>query len=254
MPAAINIWIERLLRIPGWDAVWVLNPDCAPEASALAELVKCADLTHKGMVGSSIVSFVHHDLVHCRAGHHWRRFMTKARIIGFHEHIEAPIDLDGILADLDIISGASMYVTRWCLERIGLMDERFFLYYEDADWSLRAKRCCGLGYARASIVPHYGGTTTAINRSTRSLLSIYLENRNRMLFVRLHFPLFLPLAGIMSSLFAGGYLLARSGRNFRAAIEGIAAGLMGETGQPRKRPYGNFFEKKPRSRIVIDHS
>ena len=49
-------------------------------------------------------------------------------------------------------------MSREHVEKIGLMDGRFFLLYEDADWSIRAKKH-GLGYARNSIVPHSGGTT-----------------------------------------------------------------------------------------------
>ena len=35
---------------------------------------------------------------------------------------------------MDSPTGPSMYVTRDCIERIGLMDESFFLYWEEVDW------------------------------------------------------------------------------------------------------------------------
>src|ERR1700721_1950281 len=37
-----NVWIERLLHIPGWQGLWILNPDTDPGAGALAALIKAA--------------------------------------------------------------------------------------------------------------------------------------------------------------------------------------------------------------------
>ena len=41
---------------------------------------------------------------------------------------------------IDYISGCAMCVKRKVFEKIGLFDERFFLYFEDADFCTRAKR------------------------------------------------------------------------------------------------------------------
>lgn len=218
---------------PGLAGIWVLNPDAEPEADALDALVRRAAKGNKGMVGSTIIPLGERDQVHCRGGHHWRKLMTKLAIIGQRDPVNGPIDLEAIEANLDCISGASMYVTRACLDKIGPMDERFFLYYEDADWSFRAK-VCGLGYASKSLVPHRGGTTIGSSgrRAKRSSLSVYLESRNRINFVGVHLRRSLPLAGIMGFLFAVEYLLAGSLQNFNAALYGLIAGLKGETGRP----------------------
>jgi N-acetylglucosaminyl-diphospho-decaprenol L-rhamnosyltransferase len=239
----INAWIDPLSDIPCWEGIWILNPDSKPEAGALAALVERASAGNKGMVGSSIVSFDDPTYIHCRAGHRWRKLKTRLAIIGLGDSVDEPVDLDAVEASLDMVSGASMYVTRTCLRTIGPMDERFFLYYEDADWSLRAKHL-GLGYASASVVPHQGGTTigSSMSRAGRSELSVYLESRNRIAFVRKHLPRFLPLAGMLSFPYAAEFLFARSPRNCWAALRGAVAGLKGETGQPP-----NSF-MKPRSR------
>jgi N-acetylglucosaminyl-diphospho-decaprenol L-rhamnosyltransferase len=230
---AINAWTDQLLDIPGWEGIWILNPDTKPEPSALEALVRHSVTANKGMVGSTIVPIDDRDHIHCRAGHHWRKLMSRLQTIGFRDSVNAAFDLDVVEADLDVISGASMYVTRTCLEQLGPMDERFFLYYEDVDWSMRARHQ-GLGYASDSVVPHKGGTTIGSSgyRAKRSRLSVYLESRNRIHFVRMHFPLFLPLASILSFLYAVEFLIARSPRNFTAALAGLAAAWKGETGPP----------------------
>ena len=51
----IDVWIDRLLPISGWEGIWILNPDAEPEPGALRALVECAVAGNKGMVGSTIV-------------------------------------------------------------------------------------------------------------------------------------------------------------------------------------------------------
>jgi GT2 family glycosyltransferase len=230
----INVWIDRLLPISGWEGLWILNPDAEPEPGALRALVERAVAGNKGMVGSTIVPSVNSNYVHCRAGHRWRKLRTNLALIGLGEPVNGPIDLQAIEAALDCIAGGSMYVTRACLEKIGPMDERFFLFYEDADWSIRAKQH-GLGYAPDSIVPHRGGTTigSARLRAERSRLSVYLGSRNHLHFVRMHWHRYFPVAILLGCVEAITYLFALSPKNFKAAVEGLWAGMKGETGMPK---------------------
>ena len=51
---AINIWLRRLMADGKWKGFWILNPDTAPDESALRELVAYARRHDKGMVGSRI--------------------------------------------------------------------------------------------------------------------------------------------------------------------------------------------------------
>lgn len=236
----INVWLEGLLPISRFTGFWIVNPDAEPDSGALRALVERSEMANKGMVGSTIVPTDNHDFVYCRAGHRWRKLRTSLALIGHGQSRAAPVDLDALEATLDCISGASLYVTRACLEDIGFMDERFFLYYEDADWSARAKKH-GLGYAPGSIVVHEGGTTigSARFRAKRSRLSVYLESRNHLHFVRMHWPSYLPFALLFGSLQALLYLFVLSPDNARTAVAGMLAGIRGETGEPR---FGEMIE------------
>jgi GT2 family glycosyltransferase len=53
------------------------------------------------------------------------------------------------------LTGAALYATRACVERIGPLDEGYYLYGEDADWCLRA-RAAGFAclYVPAALVHH----------------------------------------------------------------------------------------------------
>lgn len=67
--------------------------------------------------------------------------------------------------EVDWVSGACMVVRRKAIEEVGPMDERFFMYWEDADW---CRRMWDHGwrvvyYPQASIY-HYGGKSSDQNR------------------------------------------------------------------------------------------
>ena len=229
----INAWIRPLLNLHDWKGIWILNPDTVPDPLALAALVERADLGGKGMVGSTILDDEESNRVRFRGGLHWQRLAARGISIGLNQHLDAPHNLLDIEAALDSPSGASMYVTRHCIEKIGLMDESYFLFFEDLDWGVRAKSL-GLGYASASIVAHKRGTATGSARSLAAMpkLSVYLQQRNGIHFVRRHFPWSLPLRIVISYLYAARFLLSGATLNFFAALKGVAAGLRGEVGKP----------------------
>jgi GT2 family glycosyltransferase len=229
----INAWLYHLLRIPGWKGIWVLNPDTIPDKRALAALIERAELAGKGMVGSTILDGDRPDHVRFRGGLHWQRSVARSTAIGLGERLDSQADIAAIEAAMDCPSGASMYVTRSCIEKIGLMDESYFLFFEDLDWGVRGK-VSGLGYASASIVAHKRGTTTGSARTLAAIpkLSVYLQHRNGIHFARRHFPWTLPARIVISFLYALRFLIRRAPGNFLNALQGIFAGLKGERGRP----------------------
>jgi GT2 family glycosyltransferase len=229
----INAWLRPLLQTAGWKGVWILNPDTEPYPDALKELVGCAVAGDKAMVGSTILEAGKTDVVRFRGGLRWEKFAARSVAIGLGDPLRASHDISAIEASMDSPSGASMYVTRACIERIGLPDETYFLFFEDLDWGVKAKPL-GLGYASASIVAHKQGTTTGSTARLGSIsrLSVYLEHRNAIHFVRKYFPWTLPLRICVSFLYALRFLLRRAPQSSLATVEGILAGLKGETGRP----------------------
>jgi len=230
---AINASITALGESPSWEGYWVLNPDTEPEPGALRALVDYAAESRKGLVGSRLMHVDRSHLVRTR-GLRWRKFMAAPIGVDNYAPVLPRPDSAEVEARIDAPSGASFYITRECLARIGLMDERYFLYYEDLDWGVRAKATCGIGYAYDSVVPHVGGRSigSAPARAARSRLSVYLESRNRFLFVRRHYRGWIIWTLLMSLLRAGEFLAAGSPTNFWTALLGIRAGLRGETGRP----------------------
>jgi GT2 family glycosyltransferase len=60
--------------------------------------------------------------------------------------------------EADAISGSCMLIRREVMNQIGLLDERFFAYQEDADYCFRAKRAgWKVYYFPGAQIVHYGG-------------------------------------------------------------------------------------------------
>ena len=86
--------------------------------------------------------------------------------------------------EVDAVSGAFLMIRRKVVEQIGLLDERFFMYGEELDWCLRAKRAgwTVMYYPDAQIV-HYKGESTKYN-SRKAAFEFY---RAMYLFHKKHF-------------------------------------------------------------------
>ena len=85
------------------------------------------------------------------------------------------------------LDGCCLFVRLAALHDVGLLDERYFLYYEDAEWTVRASRRGWL-----NVVVLDASALHKVSRSTGSLsgpLASFYFPRNRYLLLRTHGPL-----------------------------------------------------------------
>jgi GT2 family glycosyltransferase len=81
------------------------------------------------------------------------------------------------------LHGAAMLVKRQAIERVGMMPEMYFLYYEELDWSsCFIRQGYRLGYDPACEVFHKDGHTTGAD----SPLKTYYMSRNRLIYAYRH--------------------------------------------------------------------
>jgi N-acetylglucosaminyl-diphospho-decaprenol L-rhamnosyltransferase len=67
----------------------------------------------------------------------------------------------GVALDVDSVCGACMLMRRSVLERVGPLDERFFMYGEDLDWCLRTREAgWTVRYEPAVVVQHQHGAAS----------------------------------------------------------------------------------------------
>jgi N-acetylglucosaminyl-diphospho-decaprenol L-rhamnosyltransferase len=99
-------------------------------------------------------------------------------------------------SQIDWVPGASLIVRREVFETIGLMDEEYFLYYEETDFCLQAQRAGWMcWYVPQSRVMHIAGQSTGITCAgpPKRLPQYWFDSRRRY-FVKNHGWLYAALA------------------------------------------------------------
>jgi N-acetylglucosaminyl-diphospho-decaprenol L-rhamnosyltransferase len=93
---------------------------------------------------------------------------------------------------VDWVAGASMLVRREVFEHVGLIDEAYFLYFEEVDFLLRAKRAgFETYYVPESRVMHHVGASTGVSDERRAAKRVpgYWFDSRRRYFLKNHGPL-----------------------------------------------------------------
>lgn len=151
------------------DYYLLLNPDTEILPGAIKTLVDfCEQNSHVGIAGSSYQS---------PDGTPWEitfRFPSLLSELdsGLRLGIVSKLLSKWVLAkesgnqagEADWFCGASMLIRRQVFESAGLMDEKYFLYYEETDFCLQAKRAgWPCWYVPESVVMHIGGQSTGVD-------------------------------------------------------------------------------------------
>lgn len=229
----VNLCIANSQDAGAW---WVLNPDTYPSPQALARMIARLELGDCDAVGNTVN--LPGGSVQSHGGL-WRKPFARAVSLGYGAPVDVAPDPAAIEATQNYLNGASMLVSRRFLEVAGVMDERYFLYCEEVEWCLRAiERGLRLGYAPDAPVLHEQGTSTghSANLRTRSRLSVYLGERNRLILTRDRFPALLPLAALAAlALLLLRFGRGRAWRQLGYALQGWGAGLIDRRGAPAWR-------------------
>lgn len=107
--------------------------------------------------------------------------MDWRNVYGYHKGVDkvdnGEFDNDEIT---EYATGCCMLVKKEVFEKIGYLDNRYFLYYEDNDFSMRAKKASFfLYFIPSAIIWHKNAGSTGGSGST---LQDYFISRNRLLF------------------------------------------------------------------------
>src|SRR5690606_7256217 len=88
---------------------------------------------------------------------------------------------DNLSYEIGFCHGAAMMCRNKDLEKVGLMDENYFLYYEELDWCEKFKRNGKkIWFTGKAKVYH----KESISVGKESILKTYFLIRNRILFIR----------------------------------------------------------------------
>lgn len=162
----VNVGLRAALADPGMRYVWILNNDTQVHPEALTALLeKMAGDPQIGICGSTLLYLDEPQKIQAVGGIYNPWLGTTRHCLGGETYSAARCE--GFAeTTLDYVVGAAMLVSRNFLETVGLMDERYFLYYEEIDWVCQMQRQrpdLHLAYAPGSIVYHAEGASTGSN-------------------------------------------------------------------------------------------
>jgi GT2 family glycosyltransferase len=178
------------IRTAGLDEfayVWLLNPDTVVERRALVELIARAESQPElGIVGSTLLFYDRPDTVHALAGGRLDLRNGSGSHVGEGSSLsEVSSDGSPVEHELSWVCGASMLVSASFICKIGLMQEDYFLYYEEADWAMRGRDHFRLGFAPKSLVFHKAGANSS---KIMPLFTAGFNYRSRLRFVSRFLP------------------------------------------------------------------
>lgn len=172
--AGMNIGIKFALS-KGAQYVWVLNNDTVCGRESLRELLSAAEQEDKCAIFS--------PLILTPSGKAWFSAgkIDFLRMRAYHTDPDVSIR-ESEPYESGYLSGCAMFFSRTTIKKVGFFDENYFLYYEDADLSVRAKKAgCRLLVAPKSVIVH-------AEQSGRNPEKTYWLVRSGLRFFDLHMP------------------------------------------------------------------
>lgn len=199
----------------GADYVVVLNNDTFVDPNLIKELLKgFEDDKHIGVVSPKIYFAKNHEFHKDRYQQEdlgkviWYAGATMdwKTVIGHHRGVDE-VDKGQFNegSHTGFATGCCMMIKREVINQIGLFDHNYFLYYEDVDYSMRAKaENYRIAYIPKAVVWHKNAGSSG---GSGSKLQDYFITRNRLLFAMKYAPFRSKLAVLKES-----FLLLGKGR------------------------------------------
>jgi len=194
------------------DYLLLLNPDTIVRSGAVCELLNFMDSHPKCGIAGSRLEEPQGDVQRSAfrfpslAGdiEHSLRLGIVTRLLSRHVVAPpAPVEL----CQTDWVSGACMIVRRAVFSDCGLLDAKYFMYFEETDFCLAAHRAeWECWYVPSARVVHLAGASTQSPDDSRRRLPAYWFDSRRRYFLKSHGIVYTVLADLA---FAIGYALWR---------------------------------------------
>ena len=131
-----------------------------------------------GVVSPKIRYFSHPTIIQYAGFTEVNPFTGRNKPIGGNMVDHGQFDTPGYTA---YAHGAAMMVKREVIEKVGLLPDIFFIYYEELDWSAHIRRAgYKVFYQPSALIYH----KESITMGKESAMKAYFHNRNRILFMR----------------------------------------------------------------------
>jgi len=173
-----NVGLRHALA-QGADYALLLNNDTVADPTFLCSLVEALEASPSaGIAGPTIYYHVRPDVIWSAGGAiDWKRGST--RMVGLDEQDVGQFGEQP--REVDFVTGCALLVRTKAVEEAGELDERFFMYYEEAEWCVRIARA---GYRIVHVPQSKVWHKISPGAQADSPLIHYYMTRNRLLFLR----------------------------------------------------------------------
>ncbi len=139
------------------DFVWLLNNDTVVYPEALGALLECAAACPQaGILGSTVLSADDPRRLECAGGCRYNPITTVFTPYHAGKDLRQVTDLPE--PSMAYVYGAALFARAEVFRSAGVLNEAYFLFYEELDFCRRARKAgFALGWCRASRVIHKGG-------------------------------------------------------------------------------------------------
>ncbi len=163
----------------GADYVIYLNNDTEVEPNFLDQIVEVfKNYENAGIVSSKILYMHNRESIYC-AGGKFNKFICagKNKFQGQEAFNHA-----NEITEIDFAEGCCMSIKREVFKTIGFINEEYFMYFEDIDYSIRAAKKFKIYYTPYSILYHKTGA--GLTWTDFSAFYYYYFTRNRINFYK----------------------------------------------------------------------
>jgi hypothetical protein len=189
-----NIGVRNALE-SGAKYVWLLNNDAVVDPQALTTLVEAMENNADIAIAGSKIFYHAEPLKIWSAGGMWEKGRLHLRMRGANQVDQGQFE---DLCEIDSVSGCSMLVRSAIIEKIDLMNEEYFLYWEDSEWCARARsRGYKVLFVPSSKVWHKVSASTMQS----SFSQYYYYTRNGFSFLWANDTMLLPIFACYNLLF-----------------------------------------------------
>lgn len=193
----------------GYDYICLLNNDTVVEPEFLNRLVNRMELDQSiGGIQPKILYNQTRDIL-WNAGGFFKSQWGMPVVRGENKVDEGQFDTS---TSVDWITGCCMLLRTAVIREIGLLNDQYFAYFEDVDWSFRIKQLgVKLVYEPSAVIYHEAGVSSKTKKRTRegyvSPFAHYLNVRNHIFLLRSHArPAYLPTILLAQSVRLSGYI------------------------------------------------
>ncbi|QKZ13394.1 glycosyltransferase family 2 protein [Spirosoma sp. KUDC1026] len=204
------------------DFLFIVNNDTELTPTLLDELLEPFRIDPRIGVTCPKIKFYDTPDVLQYAGYNSMNMYTgTATPVGLNQPDSGQYDTSGVT---NFAHGCAMMVRREVIERVGRFAERFFLYYEELDWSQRIKDAGYLIYYQSSA---YILHKESVSVGPQNPMKTYYLTRNRILYMRRHCSpaqrliFYLFFAGCVFPKHMATYLLRGKLEHARAFAKGV---------------------------------